>query len=190
VTPAEELLAEWDRRERQRTLLPGDKDVIHASEGARALIVELALSGNVDDRLYDACAALGRLIAQYNGSPTLAALTLDYAHEALGPQRTAWMPAARAAVLEGFAASLTDATWRKAMAFCEFPNCSVALGDETVAIAASPPSDDEDELASWAARTARAAASSGVRAARVAGRDSARQALVEALSLIGIHVIV
>jgi hypothetical protein len=127
-------------------------------------------------------------MAQRGGSPTLASATLDHAREALGAPAAPWLPAARAAVAEGFAAQLVEDARRDAMQAWEFPSCAVPLGEAAMAIAAGHPSDDDEVLAGWAARVAKTAALKGIRRAVVSGHEPARAALLDALGLVGIEV--
>jgi hypothetical protein len=179
----------WCARDRARAVLPADRAIVDGSMAPRALVVDLVLSGDPEDELYDACGVLGRLIAQRAGSPTLAASTMDHAAEALGVPRATWLEPARAAVAEGFADALADEARREAAQAWEYPRCAVPLGGSAIAIAAGHPSDDQEVLAAWAARVARAAALEGVRRATIAGPDAARAALVEALGVVGIETL-
>jgi hypothetical protein len=183
-----EILRAWTEKDRARAVLPADREIVDGSESPRALIVELATAGGPGDELYDACLMWGRLVGQRGGSPTFASSTLDHAAEALGTRSAPWLPAARAAVAEGFVAAVVEAAHSEDMQSWEFPRCVVPLGEAALAIAAGHPSDDEEVLAAWAARVAKAAALSGVRRAVVAGGERARAALLDALGLVGIEV--
>jgi hypothetical protein len=70
----------------------------------------------------------------------------------------------------------------------EYPSCAVPLGKAALAIAAGHPSEDDEVLAAWAARVAKAAALAGVRRAVVSGADAPRAAVIDALTLVGIEV--
>jgi len=181
------IVTAWCESDRLGAILPADHRLIDASTSLRALIVELALSGECDDEIYDASAALGRLMAQRGGSPTLASLTIDHACEALETRGARWAASARAAVAEGFAMALTEEARHDAARGWEFPGCAVALGEGALALAAGHPSDDDEVLAAWAARVANAAALKGVRRAVVAGPERPRAALAEALGIVGIE---
>jgi len=195
-------VATWSARDRTRAVLPADREIIDASASLRSLIVDLVLAAGPADELYDACAMLGRMLAQRGGSPTLASVTLDHAAEALDardgtspalPGRgrnldAAWLVPSRAALAEGFAAQLVEQARREAMAAWEYPACAVPLGEAALAIAAGHPSDDDEVLAAWAGRVAKAAALQGIRRAVVSGGERARAALLEALGLVGIEV--
>jgi hypothetical protein len=184
----EDILRAWADKDRARAVLPADREIVEAAESPRALIVERAMTEGAEDELYDACLMLGRLVAQRGGSPTFASSMLEHAAEALGTRSAHWLPAARAAVAEGFVAATVEAARNEAMQSWEFPSCVVPLGEAALAIAAGHPSDDEEVLAAWAARVAKAAALSGVRRAVVAGGERARAALIDALGLVGIEV--
>jgi hypothetical protein len=167
---------------------PADREIVDASANVRALVVDLVLAGGPEDELYDACAVLGRLVAQRGGSPTLASATLDHAAEVLDARSAPWLVPGRAALAEGFAATLIEDARREAQHAWEFPACAVPLGQAALAIAAGHPSDDDEVLAAWAARVAKAAALAGVRRAVVSGGERACSALVDALTLVGVEV--
>jgi hypothetical protein len=182
------LVFAWCQSDLTRAVLSADRKVIDDSTTVRALIADLVLTDGPADELYDACAVLGRMMAQRGGSPTLASATLDHAADALGAHNAPWVVAARAALAEGFASALIEAAQRNAMEAWEFPSCAVALGEAALAIAAGHPSDDDEVLAAWAARVAKNAALRGIRRAVVAGGERACAALVDALYLVGIEV--
>ncbi len=184
----EAILRAWADKDRARAVLPADREIVEASESPRALIVERVVAGGPEDELYDACLMWGRLVGQRGGSPTFASSTLDHAAEALGTPSAPWLPAARAAMAEGFVASMVEDARNEAMQSWEFPSCAVPLGEAALAIAAGHPSDDEEVIAAWAARVAKAAALSGIRRAVVAGGERARAALIDAFGLVGIEV--
>jgi hypothetical protein len=182
------LVAAWSAKDRARAVLPADREVVDASANIRALIVDLVLAGGPEDELYDAAAVLGRVIAQRRGSPTLASATLYHAADVLDARTAPWLVPARAAVAEGFAATLVEDAELQTMRTWEFPHCAVPLGQAGLAIAAGHPSDDEEVLGAWAARVAKAAALAGVRRAVLSGGERASAALIDALSLVGIEV--
>jgi hypothetical protein len=186
--PAAALVAAWSDRDRGTAPLPADREIIDASASVRTLIVDVALAGGPEDEFYDACAVLGRMVAQHGGSPTLASATLDHAAGVLGAHAAPWLAAGRAAVAEGFAAALVEMTRRDAMHAWEFPSCAVPLGKAALAVAAGHPSDDDEVLAAWAARVAKAAALAGARRVVLSGGERATRALLDALTLVGIEV--
>ncbi len=182
------ILAAWCEKDRARAVLPADREIVDASAAVRALIVDLVLAGGPEDELYDACAVLGRLVAQRGGSPTLASVTLDHAADVLDAHAARWLVPGRAAVAEGFAAALVEDARRESMLAWEFPSCAVPLGQAALAIAAGHPSDDDEVVAAWAARVGKAAALAGIRRAVVSGGERATAAVVDALTLVGIEV--
>ncbi len=190
MTPSEReaTLAAWARLDLARAVLGADRAVIDATSGLRSLVLELVLAGGPADELYDACAVLGRLLAQRGASPTLASATIDNAARTMNSPDAAWVPPARAALSEGFASALTEEAQRAAMQAWEFPRCVVPLGAGAMAVAAGHPSDDDEVIAAWSARIAKEAALRGVRRAVVSGGDRACAALVDALTLVGIEV--
>lgn len=179
------LLVSWARRDAERAVLPADRELIESTASLRGLILDGVLSPDDPDELYDACAAMGRTIAQQGGSPTFASATLDGARDVLGPA-AAWLPPARAALMEGYAAVMMENVRRHAARAWEYPACAVRLGEAAVAITAGYPSDDDEEIAAWAARVAKAAALSGVRRAVVSGNAAAADAVLDAFGLVGI----
>jgi hypothetical protein len=142
--------------------------------------------------LYNACALLGRLLADVGASPSLAVSTIDglvgaladtkmdYDDERIGP--------ARASLAEGYVSAIRDVERENASGTWAYPACVVALDDETAAVAAGYP-DDGDGLADWAAKVATRLTKAGTRTAVVAGNETARRELGEALSLAGIAVV-
>jgi len=181
------ILASWVEADRCRAVLPADRDIIEASSALRELIVDVLLSRGELDELYDACAMLGRMIAARGGSPTFASATLDGVSEAMGGKEAPWLVAARATVVESFSAALAESARSEADLGWEFPSCAVPLGQAAVAIAAGLPSDDDEQIAAWAARVAKAAALSGVRRAVVSGGERACAALLDAFALVGVE---
>jgi len=185
------LVKVWCDLDRSRAAWPSDHEVIGASASIRALVVERARARATDpteDELFDACAVLGRRIAEAHGSATLAACTANHAGEALGVPAAEWVRPAAAAVVEGYVAGTLDTAHRAALDPWEFPRCVVPVGLDAVAIAAGYPSDDTEAVADWAARVARAAAVRGVRKAFVAGPQTG--AIIDALLLAGIEPVV
>src|ERR1700678_3388949 len=125
------LVKVWCDLDRSRAAWPSDHEVIGASASIRALVVERARARAVDpteDELFDACAVLGRRIAEACGSATLAACTADHAGEALGVPAAEWVRPAAAAVVEGYVAGTLDAAHRAALDPWEFPRCVVPVG--------------------------------------------------------------
>lgn len=184
----DKLVATWSEKDRGRAVLRADREVIDASGAVRALIVDLVLAGGPEDELFDACAVLGRLVAARGGSPTLASATLDHLAETLRMRDAVWLVPGRAALAEGFAATIVEDARLEALRAWEFPSCAVPLGQAGFAIAAGHPSDDDEVVSAWAARVAKAAALAGARRAVVSGGERACAALIDALTLVGIEV--
>jgi hypothetical protein len=179
----------WSRMDRQAAVGPADGAAVDASAALRSLVVDLAGGSGSEDDLFDACARLGRLLAEAGASPTLAAVTLEHGRRALGASPApAWTAPAHAALAEGYAAALAERAQRDAAAAWEYPRCRVWVAPGVAAIAAGLPDDDEEAATAWSARVARAAALDGARRAIVDGREPARSALVDALELAGIAV--
>ncbi len=139
-------------------------------------------------RFYDACASLGRDIAQRGGSPTLASATVDHAGDALGVERAAWLAPGRAALAEAFTRELLERANQDALSGWQFPRCAVAMPGGVLAVAAGFPSDDPELLREWAAGIAKAAALQGIRQAFVSGPAPSRAAVEEAFDVVGIQV--
>jgi hypothetical protein len=184
----EALIAAWCDLDRRAAVAEADREIVDASGPVRAVIAGFALAGGSDEEIYDACAALGRFIAQRGGSPTLAAVTVDHAGDALGVRPAAWLGPGRAAVAEGFTRALLERAQQDALQSWAFPRCAVALPGGVIAIAAGFPSDDPELLGEWAARVANAAALQGARRAFVAGPVAARAAVEDALDVAGIEI--
>ena len=182
------LVAIWCELDRRSALAPADHEVVEASRPLRAVIAGFALAGGSDEEIYDACASLGRLIAQRGGSPTLASATIDHAGDALGVRPAAWLAPGRAALAEAFTRALLERAQQESMRGWEFPRCAVLLPGGVIVIAAGFPSEDSELLGEWAARIAKAAALRGVRQAFVSGPEAARTAVEEALDVVGIAV--
>ena len=198
----DDLVERWCARDRALAFLPGDKAAIDATAGPRTLVVEIARGRHVrgsasawsepgaapHSDLFQAFAVLGRLIAESGGSPSLASTVIDTACEVLPDLDVATARGARGALAEGFAAARAEIARAEAAARWEYPGCVVPLEGASVAIAAGYPEDDEDALATWAARLASAVARAGYRRAIIAGGDKARALLFDALELAGVKV--
>ncbi len=196
----------WCELDHARALLPVDHEIIESTRALRTLVAELLhddASAKQDTApardLFNACAMLGRMIAERGGSPTGTIATMHHAERALeptpssaGPERdlreARWF-SARAALAEGFAAARMEMARKDAAVSWEFPRCAVALDESTVAFAAGYPDDDGEALAAWAGRVANAAVRGGARRAIVTGREDTKRALIDALSTIGVEVL-
>jgi hypothetical protein len=182
------LVDAWCDLDRRAAVLEADREIVDASRPVRAVIAGFALAGGSDEEIYDACASLGRLIAQRRGSPTLASVTIDHAADALDLRPAAWLGPGRAAVAEAFTRVLLEGAHQEALESWGFPRCAVPLPGGGLAVAAGFPSEDPELLAEWAARIAHASALGGVRQAFVAGPASARAAVEDAFGVVGITI--
>jgi hypothetical protein len=185
---SEAVATAWCHLDRAAAVREVDREIIDGSVSVRVVIAGFALAGGSDEEIYDACASLGRFIAQRGGSPTLAAVTIDHAGEALGGLPSAWLAPGRAAVVEGFTRALLERVREDALRSWDFPRCAVSLPGNVIAVAAGLPSDDPEMLAEWAARIAKAAALQGVRQAFVEGPEAAREAVEDAFDIVGIEI--
>jgi hypothetical protein len=180
-------IATWCALDHASALGPADREIAGTGASLRAVILEFAQAGGDDEEIYDACAQLGRMVAEQGGSPSFASGTMDHAAQALGVPGAAWLAASRAAVTEAFIEALLEKTRQESRTSWEFPRCAVALAAQSIAIAAGYPSDDAELLAEWAARIASEAALRGVRRAIVSGPGPARAAVLDALAVVGIE---
>jgi len=203
----ERALAAWREHDSTHALHPLDREAIRAIEAQRALVLEqLAALRSAEERgprsgarapvardLYNACARLGRMLADAGASPSLAVVTLDGAAESLGRLGIAFdgdrLAAARASLAEGFVAVVVDQQRALARRAWEYPACAVRLGADLVALAAGYPADDGESLADWAARVALASSRDGYKRVIVQGEGAACAALGEALGTIGIRIV-
>jgi hypothetical protein len=184
----EALVDAWCELDRGAAVLEADREIVDASRPLRAVIAGFALAGGSDEEIYDACASLGRLIAQRGGSSTLASATVDHAGDALGIRPASWLAPGRAAVVEGFTRELLERAHQDALRTWQFPRCAVALPGGVLAVAAGFPSDDPELVREWAAGIAKAAALQGIRQAFVSGPDESRAAVEDAFDVVGIRV--
>lgn len=189
---SERALASWQAHDAAHALHNDDRDAIRATAATRALVLEhLARPGPARD-LYNACARLGRLLADEGASPTLAVTTVDGAARALTELGTSYDPArlppARASVAEGYFAVIVEGERAAARHSWEYPACSVEVGKDVVAIVAGYPADDGEALADWAARVALAVSREGHRSAILAGEATAKAELAQALELLGVRL--
>lgn len=186
-------LAAWGEHDVMRALHPHDRDAIRSTEAARALVLELLVSGKPTRDLFNACARLGRLLADAGASPSLAVSTIDGAVRALAnvgiAVDDARLPAACASVAEGYVAVVVETERATARRGWEYPACAVRVTKDTVAITCGGFADDADGIADWAARVALAISRDGYKQALVAGSDSARQEMAQALTLLGVTIV-
>jgi DNA-binding LacI/PurR family transcriptional regulator len=186
----ERILASWREHDIARAIHPADRDAIRVTDAARALVIELFDRPARD--LFNACALLGRLLADAGASPSFAVSTIDGAASALRDARIGFdeerIAPSRASIAEGYVSALRDLEREEANRAWTYPSCVVTLDDETVAIAAGYPGDG-DGLGDWAAKIASKLSQKGTRTAIVAGSDPARREVLAALNLVGISVV-
>jgi hypothetical protein len=189
---AERALAAWREHDAEHALHGHDRDAIRATDAPRSLVLELLARGTGGRDLYNACARLGRLLADAGASPSLAVATLDGAARALADVAVACdvtrLSPARASVAEGYFAVIVENERGAARRTWEYPACAVPVAKETVAIAAGYPADDGEALADWSARVALAVSRAGYKQAIVSGTDAAKAELTQALSLVGVKL--
>ncbi|MBS2018465.1 MAG: hypothetical protein JST00_36710 [Deltaproteobacteria bacterium] len=193
VQHMQRALAAWRENDVERSIHAADRDAIRSTEAARALVLELLGRPLPSRDLYNACARLGRLLADVGASPSLAVSTVHGAVRALAHVGTtvdaSRVPAACGSVAEGYFAVVVESERALARRAWEYPSCAVRVTKETVAIACGNPTDDADALADWAARVALAASRDGAKEALLSGDEVARAEVAQALSLVGIKVV-
>lgn len=189
---AERALATWREHDAAHALHDPDRDAIRGTEAARSLVLELLARPGPGRDLYNACARLGRLLADAGASPSLAVATLDGAARALAEVGLASdgerLAPARASVAEGYFAVTIEGERVAARLAWEYPACAVRVAKDTVAIAAGFPADDREALADWSARVALSVSREGFKRAVLAGPATTREELGQALSLVGVEL--
>ncbi|MFO0736357.1 MAG: hypothetical protein U0270_10765 [Labilithrix sp.] len=180
-----DALAAWATLDAARALHPADHLSLRSTEPARSLVIDLLGAGAERD-LWNACARLGRMMADEGASPSLAAGTIDNAAAALGVNDAARIAPARASLIEGYVASIREAERSSAVAAWDYPSCVVRIDDGVVAIACGRPTDDGDALTAWAERVASKLSKAKVKRAILEGGEVARAELASALELVGI----
>jgi hypothetical protein len=189
---AARALAAWREHDAAHAIHGTDREAIGTTDAARALVLELLVRPGAGRDLYNACARLGRLLAEAGASPSLAVATVDGAARALselgiasGPER---LSPARASVAEGYFAVTVEGERTAARSAWEYPSCAVRVSKDTVAIAAGYPADDGEALADWSARVALSVSRDAYKRALVSGPPAAAAELAQALSLVGIEL--
>ncbi len=189
---AERALAAWCEHDAAHALHAHDRAALRATDAPRALVLEHLVRPGPARDLYNACARLGRLLADAGASPSLAVSTLDGAVRALEDAAIDWdlgrLAPARASLAEGYLAAVVEGERLAARRAWEYPACAVQVGKDVVAIVAGFPADDGEALADWAARVALALSREGRRSAILAGEGPAVAELTAALSLVGISL--
>jgi len=187
----QKALLAWREHDATHALHRADRDAIEVSDSARALVLDLLARPAPSRDLYNACARLGRLLADAGASPTLAVATLDGAAGALAGLGVivddARIAPARASIAEGYCAVTIEGERLAARRAWEYPQCSVRVANDTAAIVAGFPADDGEALADWAARVALAVSRDGFKRAILSGEGAAKGELVQALALLGIE---
>lgn len=185
---SDEAFASWTAFDAASALHPADHLALRSTEPARSLVGELLREGAERD-LWNACATLGRMLADEGASPSLAAGCIDNASRALGITDLARISPARASLLEGYVAAAREAERRGGITSWDYPNCVVSLEDGVVAVACGRPvhdGDDTDALTAWAERVASKLSKAHVKRAVLQGNDTAKSELASALELVGI----
>jgi hypothetical protein len=189
---AERALRAWCEHDAAQALHGADRDAVRTTDAARALVLELLSRAGAGRDLYNACARLGRLLADAGASPSLAVATLDGAARALADLGIAScaerLAPARASVAEGYFAATVEGERLAGRNAWEYPACAVGVSKDTVAITAGYPADDGEALADWSARVALSVSREGYKRALVAGPAAAKEELVQALSLVGVEL--
>lgn len=188
---AARALAAWREHDAAHALHNHDRAAVHEADAPRALVLELLARSGPGRDLFNACARLGRLIADAGASPSLAVSTLEGAARALSDLGIAFDAArlapARASIAEGYFAVVVEGERASARAAWEYPGCAVRASEDTVAIVAGHPAEEGEPLADWAARVALAVSREGYRRAIVGGPQAAINELAQALDLLGIE---
>ncbi len=186
-------LAAWAEHDAMRALHAVDRQVIGTTEACRSLVLEHFDPAAPARDLFNACATLGRLMAEGGASPSLASGTIDGAVRALdacaAPFDPARVGAARSSLFEGYVAAVRDAERTASLAAWDWPACAVPLGEGILAVACGFPSDDADALTAWAARIAGRLVKAKVRRVILSGNEAARAELGSAVELVGIAIL-
>jgi hypothetical protein len=194
---AERALASWREHDAAHALHAPDRAAIRGGDALRALVLELLVRPNRGRDLFNACARLGRLLADAGASPSLAGATIDGAAAALSELGVTCDPGrvspARASVVEGYVATVVENERAAARRAWDYPSCAVRVTKEAVAIVAGYPVDDGEALADWSARVALGVSKDGYKRAIVSavagpGGERAQAELTQALSLVGVDL--
>ena len=189
----ERALIAWRAHDTKSALHGADREAVRSTDAPRALVLELLMRPGPGRDLYNACARLGRLLADAGASPSLAVATIDGAARALEelgiPCEVERLAPARASVAEGYFAVVVENERASARRAWDYPACAVRISKDTVGIAAGYPSEDREALADWSARVALAVSRAGYKHAALAGSEAARAELEQALSLVGVDLV-
>lgn len=188
----ERALPAWREHDAKHALHGADRDAIRTTDVPRALVLELLARPGPGRDLYNACARLGRLLADAGASPSLAVATIDGAARALEDLGIASagerLAPARASVAEGYFAVIIERERASARRAWDYPACAVRVTKDTVAIVAGYPADDGEALADWSARVALAVSREGYKYAVLAGSEAVKAELGQALSMVGVDL--
>lgn len=186
-------LTAWAEADSARALHPADHDVVRSTEAARSLVLDLFDASAPARDLFNACARLGRLMAEAGGSPSLVAGAIDSAVQALSdaglPCDERRIGPARASLLEGYVAVVRERERATALASWEYPSCVVPIDDDAVAVACGYPTDDAEPLTEWASRIAGKLVKAKTRRVRLSGSPEAVAEVESAVTLVGITVV-
>lgn len=180
----EDAVAEWQRRDRERTAAAVDERAIAQSEAARALVVRSHLEGAHTAELLGAWLRLGRLSSELGASPTLLSGLVETLPRPLDPATAA---GARAAVLEGALRATSEELRAAGRRAWDYPGCVVPIDGASAAVVGPPDAvwDEDDALARWAGRVASGLARRGVREVLVTAGPRALAELDDALETVG-----
>ncbi len=178
----------WRERDQQWA----SEAVLTGLDGARENVLEgiARLRPDAHDEevrdLYNAAAALGRTMAELDVSRVLVAETLDNLCEAAKVGRPAWLPGAKAALIEAFVAHREARAQAGERARWVEP--VVALEDGRVAVFAALEAEDEAETRAWADALVSKLAKRRVKRIVASGRPGALAALADAAAIVGIAI--
>lgn len=185
-------LAVWRDHDAAHALHALDREAVRGADAARSLVLDLLARPEHGRDLYNACARLGRLLAEGGASPSLAVATAEGAARALADLGIVGdgsrLAPARASVAEGYFAVIVEGERVAARRGWEYPACAVRVATDTVAIVAGYPGDDGEALADWSARVALAVSRDGYKRAILEGNEATKAELAQALSLVGVEL--
>lgn len=179
------LVAAWQDADRAHVLDGADRRGIERSDGARALIVERAISSAPLHEWFTAWLRYGRALAEEDVTTTLVDATTGSLATVL--PEVAALPAGGAPLLEGFLSVVRERERAAADRAWEPPRCVVQTRHDEAAVCL-PPFEDREQLADWAEDVARALAKRGVRTVICEEPGPARDELGGALAARGIVV--
>jgi hypothetical protein len=164
--------------------------MLDALEGARENVLHrvarlpTGATGEDTRDLYNAAAALGRVMAEVSASKVLVAETLDGLCDVADLGHPPWLAGAKAALLEGFMAVAEARAGARERARWQLP--VVDLGGGRVAIYAAYEDEDDAETREWADRLVAKLAKGGTRSMVLGGRPKALKALRDAAEVAGV----